>query len=82
MDQTNSSVIHTDKLLRFPEIHSITSLSRSTIWRMEREEKFPKRVKIGGRCVGWLQSEIKQWLSACPRHSIKSETKMPLLAKH
>ncbi len=47
--------------LRFPEVRQLTGLSRSTLWRMEREGAFPARRKLSARSVGWLASEVKIW---------------------
>ncbi|PYS07774.1 MAG: hypothetical protein DMG17_30145 [Acidobacteria bacterium] len=33
-------------ILDEPGVHKVTSLSRSTRWRMERRGEFPKRVKL------------------------------------
>ncbi len=51
-----------EKLLRFPTIRGITGLSRTTIWRKERDGTFPRHKKISAQCVGWLNSEIMTWL--------------------
>jgi prophage regulatory protein len=32
------------------------------ILRLENEGKFPKRIKIGENRVGWLWTEIEEWL--------------------
>jgi predicted DNA-binding transcriptional regulator AlpA len=40
------------KILRTPEVLSITGLSRVTLWRKEREGTFPQRVRIGSQCRG------------------------------
>ena len=50
------------KLLREPEVVKITGLSRTTLWRMEKDGNFPKRHKIGLRAVAWLQTDIEQWI--------------------
>lgn len=31
-------------------------------YQMEAERRFPKRVKIGTRAVGWLEGEVQAWL--------------------
>jgi prophage regulatory protein len=33
------------------------------IYRLEAENSFPGRVKIGSRAVGWVESEIAQWVA-------------------
>jgi prophage regulatory protein len=40
----------------------ITSLSSVTIWRLERDGKFPKRVQLSLRRVGWRKDEINEWI--------------------
>jgi predicted DNA-binding transcriptional regulator AlpA len=32
------------------------------IYQLEADLRFPKRVKIGVRAVGWLDKEVKAWL--------------------
>ncbi len=51
-----------DSILRWPQVAKLTNLSRTTIWRMEKEGTFPKRVKIGPHSVGWKSSDIQEWL--------------------
>ena len=51
-----------DRIIRKAELLSIIPLSHVTIWRMEKAGKFPKRVQIGGNAVGWLASEINNWI--------------------
>lgn len=51
-----------ERILRTKEITEITGLSRSTIWRMEKAGKFPKRVRISETGVGWRWSEVSNWM--------------------
>lgn len=51
-----------DRIIRKPELLRIVGVSHPTIWRMEKAGKFPKRISLGKNSVGWLESEIKQWL--------------------
>jgi prophage regulatory protein len=50
------------KVLRLPQVCDLTGLCRSMIYQMEADERFPQRVKIGIRAVGWLEGEIQAWL--------------------
>ena len=53
---------------RFQELRSVVGLSRSTIERMERGGKFPRRVRLSsGRSVGWKKSEVNKWLASRAR---------------
>lgn len=51
-----------DRFIREAEVRRITGLSRSTRWRLERDRKFPKRRRISPNAVGWLASEIREWM--------------------
>ncbi len=44
------------------ELRSLTGLSDSTIWRMEKLGTFPSRKKISDRLVGWNKKEISEWI--------------------
>jgi prophage regulatory protein len=55
-----------DRYVRAPELTRKTGLSLSTIWRLERDKQFPRRRALGPNSVGWLESEISNWLSSRP----------------
>ena len=48
--------------LREPKVKEITGLSKSTRWRLENAGKFPKRRQLSANAVGWLASEIEEWV--------------------
>ncbi len=50
------------RILRLPELLHKTGLSRNTAYRLIREEGFPKPIPLGGRAVGWIESEIDAWI--------------------
>jgi prophage regulatory protein len=33
------------------------------VYQLEAEQRFPARVRIGERAVGWLEDEIQGWLA-------------------
>lgn len=41
-----------------------TGYSRSSIYLKMQDGTFPKPIKLGARAVGWLESEIEEWLQA------------------
>lgn len=53
------------QILRLPAVIQKTQLSRSSIYRLEAEGKFPKRVQLceGGKAVGWYAHEIEEYLA-------------------
>ena len=49
------------------------NLSRVTIWRLENEGKFPQRIRISTKRIGWLEDEVTKWIEKRPRVVSKSE---------
>jgi prophage regulatory protein len=49
-------------ILRLPTVKDRTGLSRSTIYLRISEGTFPKSISLGSRAVGWIESEINEWL--------------------
>lgn len=54
------------KILRAKDVTERTGLSRVTLWRRERVGTFPRRRDIGGGRVGWIESEINDWIANRP----------------
>jgi len=50
------------RLLNFQEVRQITSLSRTSIWRLERRNQFPQRVQISPGRVGWEEEKVQKWI--------------------
>lgn len=48
--------------LRLPKVKEVTGLSRSNIYLMIAEKRFPPPIKIGPRAVAWVDSEIDCWI--------------------
>lgn len=56
------------QILKLPAVQAKTQLSRSSVYRLEAEGKFPQRIHLGaGHSVGWYAHEIEEWLSNRPR---------------
>ncbi len=50
-------------ILRIPQTSKKTGLSRSTIYSLLSRGEFPKPIKLSIRTVGFLESEVDQWLA-------------------
>jgi prophage regulatory protein len=49
------------RIIRRRQVQEITGLKKSAIYAMEKEG-FPKRVKLGVKAVGWVESEVADWV--------------------
>ena len=50
------------QILRLPQVCKVTGLGRSMIYQLEAQQRFPCRVRIGARAVGWVEAEVQGWL--------------------
>ena len=50
------------RFLRLPEVLARTGLSRSTIYVRLEQGRFPQPVSLGARAVGWIESEVDEWM--------------------
>ena len=53
----------TERILSVDETIKLASLSRSTIWRLEARGEFPSKRMLGARRIGYLLSEIVEWMN-------------------
>lgn len=52
-----------EKIIRLPELQDRLGLSRSTIYaRLKSDESFPRKVSLGDRAIGFVESEIEDWI--------------------
>ncbi len=52
------------KLLRLVEVRDRVPYSRSMIYQLIAQGKFPKPINLGARAVAWLESDIDAWIDA------------------
>jgi len=53
----------TDALLRLPAVLAAVGMSRPSVYRMMKSGRFPQQIKLGTAAVGWLRSEVEQWIA-------------------
>lgn len=52
------------RIIRLKEVLDSTGLARSTVYKYIAEGTFPKPVSLGDRAVGWVESEVHEWILA------------------
>jgi len=52
------------QLINAREVTRRTSLSRSTIARMVREETFPAPIRFGVNHIAWREWEVSAWIAS------------------
>lgn len=56
---------------RLPAVKTRVGLSRSAIYLAVSRAEFARPVQLGARAVGWLESEIEEWIRERVKHSQK-----------
>ena len=56
-----------DRLLRHRDVEARTGLSTTTIYRLMKQDKFPRPVQVGPKAVRWPEAEIEDYLADRPR---------------
>ncbi|MDG1781968.1 MAG: AlpA family phage regulatory protein [Porticoccaceae bacterium] len=56
---------HPERLLRWPEVQARVGFCKSYCYVLQHKGLFPKSIKLteGGRAVGYLESEIDEFIS-------------------
>lgn len=50
------------KVLRLPEVITISGYQRSSVLAKARTGEFPAPIRLGPNSIGWIESEILDWL--------------------
>jgi predicted DNA-binding transcriptional regulator AlpA len=53
-----------ERIIHSRELTKITGLSRTTIWRLIRANKFPQSFHLSAGRVGWKLTDILGWLNS------------------
>jgi prophage regulatory protein len=54
------------RILRGDEVYRLVGLHAVTVWRLRKAGKFPRPVKLGGNSIGWIESDIIDWIASRP----------------
>ena len=57
------------QILRLTDVITMTGLSRSTIYLRMVQGEFPNKINLGSRAVGWISSEVNEWIEERIRES-------------
>jgi prophage regulatory protein len=53
-----------ETILRLPAVKARIGLARSSIYHLISQGRFPRPIALSLRSVGWLESEVNEWLAA------------------
>jgi len=53
--------------MALPEVERVTSIKKSTIYKLVKAGEFPSPLQIGQRCSRWRRTDVQDWCSAGAR---------------
>ena len=51
-----------NEIIRPRDLPKYTGLSRTTIWRLEKENNFVQKIFLTKYCIGYRLSDIERWI--------------------
>ena len=57
----------TTRLLTLRDVTAMTALSRSAIYALMADSRFPKPIRVGARAVRWVEQEVADFIASRPR---------------
>ncbi len=67
-DRRTARTRPTIRFLRISEVEALTGLSRTTIYDWSADGRFPRAVRLSGRAVRWIESEVLEWMDERIEH--------------
>lgn len=55
------------KCLRLKAVRDVTGMATSTIYDQMSKGSFPRPIKLTGKAVAWLESDIAEWMESRER---------------
>lgn len=52
------------RIIRWPEVHERVGYCRTNIYYLIQSGDFLSPIKLGSRAVGWLESDVENWIES------------------
>ena len=53
-------------IIRMPHVIKMIGVSRAHLYALMSRGEFPRPISIGKRAVGWVATDIEEWIAARP----------------
>ena len=64
------------RLLTLRDVTQATALSRSAVYALMAESRFPKPIRIGSRAVRWVEQEVLDFIASRPRGGNRAASRL------
>ena len=63
-DQNDETPLFKEALLKLRQVCLVTGLSKSSVYAMLKESRFPEPIRLGKRCTRWRMSDVQGWIAS------------------
>jgi prophage regulatory protein len=63
------------RILKKPEVLKLVPISNGYLYELIRKGQFPKPISLGSRAVGWVDTEVQEWVEN--KITQRNETSIP-----
>ncbi len=70
IEQSEAEQFGLDPFVRLPFVVNAIGLSRSSIYKLINEGRFPKQTHLSERTAAWRLSEVRAWMDAREREEL------------
>jgi prophage regulatory protein len=63
LPRIQQSAVSRPRSLRLPQVIGMTGLKKTTIYALQKAGQFPHCVSLTTTAVGWLETEVEDWLA-------------------
>ena len=63
MSTYSENILFSNRVLNTLQVSKLTTLSKSTIYRMVKREAFPSPIQLSGNRSGFIAKEVENWIS-------------------
>jgi prophage regulatory protein len=61
---STAQAVPRDRILRLPDVESLTGLKKSTIYDLAKKGQFPRQILIHRRMAGWSEAAVLTWIQS------------------
>lgn len=51
------------RFIRLPTVLAMVGLSKSQVYKLMSEGRFPQRIRLTNRAVAWIEEQIIDWMN-------------------
>lgn len=51
------------RFIKLPAVLNVSGMSRTQVYKLMGEGRFPRSVRLSARSVAWVESQVQDWMA-------------------